>query len=110
MALSASAISNPHSPLFVGIVPSKSSARAANLLAAFFEAALCLLAPSREVPAFCFDCARRRGDSEYAQGARQHGRRTAMQEFLGCHFSRTPKSSCKSIVERQLFLSCRRLS
>src|SRR5258708_40288937 len=61
LPLSASTISNPHSPLFVGIVPSKSPARAANLLAAFFEAGLCLLAPSREAPAFCFDCARRRG-------------------------------------------------
>src|SRR5882762_8094748 len=59
--LSASAISSPHSPLFVGVVPSNASARAANLAVAFFEAALCFLAPQHAGSVFLFDCAPRRG-------------------------------------------------
>ena len=59
LPLSASTISSPHSPLFVGVVPSNASMRAANLAVAFLEAALCFFAPQQTGAAVAFDCAPR---------------------------------------------------
>ena len=57
--LSASALSSPHSPLFVGVVPSNASARAANFAVAFFEAALRFFEPQHTGSVFLFDGAAR---------------------------------------------------
>jgi hypothetical protein len=54
-------ISNPHSPLLVGVVASKASAREANFAAAFLEAALFFFVPQHAGCVFAFDCARRSG-------------------------------------------------
>jgi hypothetical protein len=59
--LSGSVMSSPHSPLFVGIVPSKASAREANLAVAFFEAALRFFVLQHAGAVFAFDCALARG-------------------------------------------------
>jgi hypothetical protein len=47
--------------LLAGIVPSKASARAANLAVAFFEAALRFFAAQHAGSVFAFVCAPRRG-------------------------------------------------
>jgi hypothetical protein len=47
--------------LFVGIVPSKASAREANLAVAFFEAALRFFVLQHAGAVFAFDCALARG-------------------------------------------------
>jgi hypothetical protein len=47
--------------LFVGIVPSKASAREANLAAAFFEARLRFFVLQHARSVFAFDCAPARG-------------------------------------------------
>src|SRR5690242_9575910 len=54
-------ISNPHSPLLVGAVASKASARESNLAAAFLEAALFFFALRDGGSIFAFDCAPRSG-------------------------------------------------
>src|SRR5258708_30497335 len=54
-------MSNPHSPLLVGIAPSKTSARAPNFATAFLEAALCFFAVQHAGSIFVFDWAPERG-------------------------------------------------
>jgi hypothetical protein len=54
-------MSRPHSPLLAGDVPSKASARTANLAAAFFEAALGFFTLQHADSVFVFNCAAKRG-------------------------------------------------
>src|SRR5207247_9162438 len=54
-------MSSPHSPLLVGVVASKASARTANFAVAFLEAPLFFFAPQHASCVFAFACARRSG-------------------------------------------------
>jgi hypothetical protein len=47
--------------LLAGIISSNSTARAANLVVALLEAALCFFAPQHADSVFAFDCASERG-------------------------------------------------
>src|SRR5260370_7927140 len=101
--LSASTTSSPHSPLFVGVVRSNASTRAANLAVAFFEAALRFFEPQHAGSVFLFDCAPRRGapipNVHKAPATATTAHRRRILSIL--IFSLAHNSFRKSIVERQ---------
>src|SRR5260370_13267291 len=87
--LSASSMSSPHSPLFVGVVRSNASTRPANLAVAFFQAPLRFFEPQHAGSVFLFDCAPRRDapipDVHTAPATATTAHRRRVFSILLCH-------------------------